>query len=68
MAARGACAQQAGNKLARLLVFWAPLLPWLGAPQSVRAFAGRLNDLGWVEGQTRSIIDFRWAEGKYEPC
>jgi putative tryptophan/tyrosine transport system substrate-binding protein len=33
--------------------------------QRTTAFAQRLRQLGWIEGQTVAI-EYRWAEGRYE--
>jgi putative tryptophan/tyrosine transport system substrate-binding protein len=33
--------------------------------QRTTAFAQRLHQLGWIEGQT-VVIEYRWAEGRYE--
>jgi putative tryptophan/tyrosine transport system substrate-binding protein len=33
--------------------------------QRITAFTRRLHQLGWIEGQT-VVIEYRWAEGRYE--
>jgi putative ABC transport system substrate-binding protein len=53
-------AQQAGKL---------PTIGYLGATttstqtQMVAAFAGRLRELGWIEGRTVAI-EYRWAEAR----
>src|SRR6516164_7340586 len=48
-----------------------PIIGYLGATtastqsQMVAAFAGRLRELGWIEGRTVAI-EYRWAEGRPE--
>src|SRR6516164_801030 len=55
-------AQQAGKL---------PTIGFLGAPTPsawrsyVPAFVQRLNELGWIEGRTATIV-YRWAEGRPE--
>jgi putative tryptophan/tyrosine transport system substrate-binding protein len=57
----GARAQQAGKQ---------PTIGFLGSNASAwrpwtEAFAGRLRELGWIEGRTIAI-EYRWSEGRPE--
>jgi putative ABC transport system substrate-binding protein len=62
IAPRAGSAQQAGK---------APHIGWLGvtsrgtAEHNVQAFERALGDRGWTTGKN-VVIDYRWAEGKYD--
>jgi putative ABC transport system substrate-binding protein len=54
-------AQQAG-KVYRVGFLWDSPAVW---PHALEAFRRGLRDLGWIEGQN-IVIEFRWAEGRFD--